>query len=111
MNEVIQKLKRQIQAVEVLLAELNEDLSTELKKPECNIFEDLDFASAKIEDVLHDRAAQDCEGSYNCGLDKYEQYFMVGDKTYKGILEVEYNRHDKTYYYIDGTNFKVEEVV
>jgi hypothetical protein len=111
MNEAIQKIQDQIKVSEVLLEQLNEILLIELKKPENNIFEDLLFASAEIEDVLYVRALNACEGSYNCGLKEYEQLFMVGDKNYKGILEVEYNRHDKTYYYIDGTNFKVEEVV
>lgn len=111
MSEAIRKLEDQIKGVEVALKQLNEALSTELKKPENNMFEDLDFASAKIEGMLYARASNDCEGSYNCGLDTYEQYFMVGPDTYKGILKVEYSRHDKTYYYIDGTDFKIERIV
>ena len=52
-------------------------------------------------------AFEDCEGAGNCGMDKYTQEFIVGDMHYIATLTVEYNRHDKTYYYIDETDFTV----
>ena len=36
--------------------------------------------------------------------------FIVDEKRYVAILEVEYNRHDKTYYFVDGSDFRVEEL-
>lgn len=63
-----------------------------------------------MEDKLLGQAREDCEGAYNCGADHYDQEFMVGDVRYLGTLTVEYNRHDKTYYYIDGSNFSYKTV-
>lgn len=64
----------------------------------------------ELEDVLRNRAHEDCEGSYNCGQPEYTQGFYVGDKEYEATAKVEYNRHDKTYYYIDGFDFSFKEV-
>lgn len=79
--------------------------------PENNVYPSLEDAEYKIEDMLADRAHEDCEGAGNCGDLEYRQLFMVGDKMYVGIYEVDYNRHDKTYYYVDGAEFRIEEVV
>ena len=79
--------------------------------PENNVYPSLVEASSKVEDKLGTQAFNDCEGAGECGLEQYRQLFMVGDKTYVGILNVEYNRHDKTYYYIDDSEFRVEEVL
>lgn len=79
------------------------------QSPENNVFESLDAAYA-LEEVLRDRAYQDCEGAYNCGNDYYEQEFIVDGKHYIASAKVEYNRHDKTYYYIEEFDFKIEEV-
>ena len=61
-----------------------------------------------LEGVLAGRAREDCEGAYNCGSPIYEQEFMVDGVVYVATLEVEYDRHDKTYYYIDSSEFKIE---
>lgn len=79
--------------------------------PENNVYLTLEEASYKVEDKLEIQAFNDCEGAGECGLEQYRQLFIVGDKTYVGILNVEYNRHDKNYYYVDGSEFRVEEVV
>lgn len=75
---------------------------------ENNVFESLEAAEA-LEDALSNRAFQDCEGAGNCGANVYEQEFMVGDVVYVATLECEYNRHDKTYYYLDGSEFSIKE--
>lgn len=63
-----------------------------------------------LEDDLTDRASEDCEGSYNIGADEYRQEFIVDDKKYVAILyDIEYNRHDKRYYFVDGHKFRVED--
>jgi hypothetical protein len=74
-------------------------------KAENNVFESLDKAVYKIEGMLESRANQDCEGSHNCGQDEYTQEFMVAGVKYIGTLKVEYNRHDKTYYYVESSDF------
>ncbi len=76
---------------------------------ENNIFLTLEDA-AGLEDILLERASEDCEGSHNCGLDEYRQEFMCDGKKYVAILDVEYNRHDKRYYYVDGHGFKIKEL-
>lgn len=78
--------------------------------PENNRFDNLDDALAQIEDDLRILAYDDCQGAYNCGADSYSKEFYVGETLYRGTAEFEYNRHDKTYYYIDGCTFTYEEV-
>lgn len=78
--------------------------------PENNRFDDLNDALGAIEDQLRDLAFADCQGAYNCGDDFYSKDFYVGDKLYRGTAEFEYNRHDKTYYYIEECNFTYEEI-
>lgn len=74
-------------------------------KPENNVYATLDDAAGYIEDELCSEAHADCEGSYNCGAPQYHRHFMVDGAEYIGTLTVEYNRHDKQYYYIDGATF------
>jgi hypothetical protein len=78
--------------------------------PENNRFDDLQVALDTVEDDLRSQAYDDCQGAYNCGDDSYSKEFYVGDTLYRGTAEFEYNRHDKTYYYIDECNFTYEEV-
>lgn len=78
---------------------------------ENNVYFDTKTAAEKIEDRLLVYANDDCEGSHNCGASSYTQEFIVGETHYIGTLSVDYNRHDKTYYYVDGYEFdcKVKE--
>lgn len=72
---------------------------------ENNVFASLDEAIGVIEDKLLSQASNDCEGSYNCGDETYSQEFIVDGQHYVGTLHCEYNRHDKTYYYVDSHEF------
>lgn len=72
---------------------------------ENNVFESIEVACKKLQHVLYERASDDCEGSYNCGDEEYTQEFIVDGVKYIASLKCEYNRHDKTYYYIDGHKF------
>ena len=110
MTEQIEALKEQVKIANKQLEEAENNLATAQALPENNIFESLEAAESNIEDMLSDRAHDACEGSHCCGDNYYEQLFYVGDILYKGIANVEYNRHDKTYYYVDGFDFRVEEV-
>jgi hypothetical protein len=72
---------------------------------ENNVYPNLKDANNKVENKLRYQASEDCEGSYNCGQESYTQDFMVDGIKYTGLLECEYNRHDKTYYYVEGASY------
>ena len=91
---------------ELAMAEFN--LDNFMSSAENNRFEDLIEACSAVEDVLLTRAGDDCEWSHKCGRPSYAQEFMVGEQKYRGTLTVTYNRHDKTYYYVDGSSFSYE---
>lgn len=74
---------------------------------ENNVFDSMEAAEGTLEERLYKQAHADCEGSYNCGQDEYTQDFIVEGKRFRATLKCEYNRHDKTYYYIDGSDFSV----
>lgn len=97
------------QAQEALDAAKNELFKWE-SLAENNVFLSLKDAEYRVECILRGRAEEDCEGSYNCGQDTYEQEFIVNGVKYIGTLECEYNRHDKTYYYIEYAKFSYKEV-
>jgi hypothetical protein len=78
--------------------------------PENTFFESLDIAEAKLCRKMRNKASEDCECAGECGLEQYTQLFYVDKTLYKAIANVEYNRHDKTYYYVDGFDFKIELV-
>lgn len=85
------------------------DLATFDQLAENNVYGTLQEAINDIEDMLLNRAHDDCEGSYSCGADKYAQEFYVEATLYVGTLTCAYNRHDKTYYYVDGHDFTYEQ--
>lgn len=99
----IQKAKQTLQDAKSALAAWD-------SMPENNRFYDLDDALGTIEDQLRDLAFADCQGAGNCGRPSYSKKFYVGDTLYRGTAEFEYNRHDKTYYYIEECTFTYEEV-
>lgn len=72
---------------------------------EYHTYKTLDEALGAMEDLLYGQAHADCEGSYNCGNDEYTQDFTVDGVVYTAKMTFEYNRHDKTYYYIEGSDF------
>ena len=67
-----------------------------------------------LEDEIYWKAkewAQDaCEGSHSCGSDSYDVRFKAGDKIYSVEVGFSYNRHDKTYYYVENQGFNSEGV-
>jgi hypothetical protein len=76
--------------------------------PENNVFPDLKSAENKVEDMCDSRAHEDCEGAGNCGNDTYTQDYMVDGVKYRCTATYEYNRHDKTYYYIEEREYSHE---
>lgn len=99
----VNEARKALQAAEKALYDFN-------TSAENNVFPSVEAAEDELEDVLHKRAFQDCQGAYNCGDSEYRQEFFVDGIKYVAIYEVEYNRHDKMYYYIDGDKFRIEKV-
>lgn len=100
------ELTANIRAARLALKAAEQALVEWSDKAENNVYTDLDEAIAYVEEALLSRAAADCEGSYNCGDATYTREFIIDGVTYIGTLTCEYNRHDKTYYYVDGSEFK-----
>lgn len=100
----------QIKNIETALTHAKAELDKFDSLPENNTFDDLETAVSKIHNKLYTQASEDCEGSHNFGNPEYTQLFIVKGITYLGTLEVEYNRHDKTYYYVDEHIFSFKEV-
>lgn len=110
-TEEFKKLQESIQEVQKALTELKERFYIESLRAENNIYNgDKSKALNMIENYLEAMAESDCEGSYNCGDSEYEQEVIINDTKYLCTLSVEYNRHDKTYYYIEETDFQVVEI-
>lgn len=105
-----QELELSVANAKAALATAEAALQAFHDAPENNRFDNLGEALAQIEDDLREQAFEDCQGAYNCGADSYSKDFYVGETLYRGTAEFEYNRHDKTYYYIDGCTFTYEEV-
>ena len=61
--------------------------------------------------MFENQAYEDCEGAGNCGSPEYEQDFIVGGKEYTAVCSFDYDRHDKTYYYIDRSEYSYREKV
>lgn len=74
-------------------------------------FESLEKAIGYMEDDVQDEAHLACEGSHNQGESYYTKFVEVDNKFYKLIYEVDYNRHDKTYYYVDEIKLKTSEEI
>ena len=104
----LENLKQAVVDAQKVLADAENALALFQEQPENNVYASLEDA-AELEDVLGDLAFQDCEGAHNCGSPEYTREFMVGDKVYIATLKCEYNRHDKMYYYVDGTEFSIAE--
>lgn len=102
-----EELQQAVTTAEAAVRGAQRELANFEALAENNVFESLEKAGS-LEDVLSGRAHEDCEGAGNCGDEEYTQEFMVDGVVYVATLTVEYNRHDKTYYYIDGSEFKIE---
>jgi hypothetical protein len=98
-------------------------LTTALEEVQCNLesiksnicffqFKTHEEAQDLIAGVLEDKASNDCEGSYCYGQSEYTQEYQLidSDVVYEGKIKVEYNRHAKTYYYVDEVEYSFSEV-
>ena len=96
----IEDLKNRVKELQQELKEALYAQSAFEAMPENNVFDSLEEAD-KLKEILYARASADCEGSYNCGEEQYVQDFIV---------DIEYNRHDKTYYYVDEFKYSVVKI-
>ena len=62
---------------------------------------DLDYAQDVAIDTLVNAAANEA-GHGELGELTTEGYFRVNGKIYKAVVDIEWNRYDKQYYYVDG---------
>ena len=102
-----EQLEEKIRLAELTLKEAKKELRDWESLASNNIFVSLEDAE-ELEGILWNRAKADCEGSYRCGLDEYIQKFMINSVEYVATLEIEYNRYDKTYYYIENSVFSIK---
>ncbi|MFJ7982360.1 nicotinate phosphoribosyltransferase [Lysinibacillus xylanilyticus] len=91
---------------DVLCGRINYDIDL----TEENETEKMSDLEGYIYEVASDWAKADCEGRHNCGNDTYDVRFKLGDKIYSVEVGFSYNRHDKTYYYIERFGYKSEGV-
>jgi len=84
-----------------------------LTAAECDIqnhvYTSLEEAEETLSNLFWDWAHEDCEGAGNCGSPEYSQDFIVDGIEYTATETFEYNRHDRTYYYIDGHSYSYKE--
>lgn len=106
----IEQLKADVETAKAALAQAEKALAEFETDPEQNVFASLEDAEHVLMVRMHEWAHDDCEGSHNCGSDKYEQEFIVDGVHYLATLECEYNRHDKTYYYLEEATFSYKEI-
>ena len=111
MTKTREELELNVVTCRNLFTRAQRDLNEFINSIENNVFESLDAAEAEISNRLLSEAYEDCEGSYNCGNEEYTQDFIVDGTAYRGTLKCQYNRHDKTYYYVDESDFTIEELV
>jgi len=101
LETVVAQARASLEAAEAELAAFE-------SKAENHVYASTEEAEGVLEELLRDRAFEDCQGAGNCGADEYRQEFIVDGVTWVGVLNVEYNRHDKTYYYIESADFSIE---
>ena len=99
-------LINEVNLAELALFSAKEALQNFIDLPENNVYADLPTAIDTVTNKLEEKAFNDCVGAGNCGLESYEQLFIVNEDTYLGTLYCEYNSHDKTFYYIEDSRFE-----
>jgi len=95
------QLISQVELKKVLIEKMVDD-------PEFNRFKNADEAYDVLDDKFLDRAREACEGSYNIGQDVYTQECFLNGVPYIYTMSIEYNRHDKEFYYLDGWDSSFE---
>jgi hypothetical protein len=104
-----EELQHNVKEAEKALAYAQQQLFAFERSPDNFRYDSVDEAT-ELEWDLRDQASEDCEGSYNVGADEYRQDCYIDGKLHTAILyAIEYNRHDKRYYFVDGSKFRIED--
>ena len=103
------ELQSRINAAQDTLSAAMSDIDSFNKLAENNVFQSMEGADNWLENELANRAFDDCQGAHNCGEPEYRQALIVDGVEYVAIYTPEYDRHDKTYYYIDDSDFRIEK--
>jgi len=69
----------------------------------------LEEAEGRLEDLVHSFASELTAGE--CGDHSYSDIFKIDNVIYRVTVYPEWNRHDKTYYYVDGFSSSKSEVI
>lgn len=104
----IQRLEEQVSTYLRLAETLKLDCDELKTLPYQYVVEDVDEAEGLINDLAREWGYEDCSGPHTQGADSYSIFVYVNGVLHKATAEVEYNRHDYTYYYVDGVTTKVE---
>lgn len=96
----IEVLERNVSAARAALALAELELSEYKLAPERNQFETVEEAMESLSDVALSEAT-DCCGHHQMGDDRYAYRCFVGGEPHTVVIDVEYNRHDKQWYYVD----------
>ena len=109
-KDLVTPLLSHIQNLKSVIAHLELQILNIVELPENNRFPDEDSALSYLEEYFLEVAEEACRGPHNVGKETYVQECFVGDVKYKFRIDIEYNRHDKTYYYIEGYSTDLERV-
>lgn len=91
------------------LAALHRQLVDIDTAPENHRYESLEIAEDRLHDLLYQEACDSCgDGEY--GEDELKQKFYVGEQMYEAVLSVEYNRHDKRFYYVECATLSINKL-
>lgn len=79
---------------------------------ENNQYTDQKNAEYSITKRFEGIAQKQCEGAYNCGDEQFQQRYQItgNPNVFEATVKFEYNRHDKTYDYIEGTTYSYVEL-
>lgn len=108
--DTLAELEKNVADARTALSLAEQALAAFIASPVNNVFTTMQEAECVIESRLENMAHCDCEGAGNCGAEEYTQEFIVDGLHYMATLSLEYNRHDKAYYYIDGRQFSVAPI-
>lgn len=105
-------INAEIATLRTKIAELETSMSVFDDQLENNQYESHESAERVIFNRYENIAGEACEGSYCCGASEYKQQYQISGNpaVFEATVSFEYNRHDKTYYYIDDSDYSYKEV-
>lgn len=111
----IEELEHALATAKAVVDHIAEKLHEAIQDPINNVFTTLEKARVVLSRRMKQEAMDACEGSHCMGMEQYTQIFYVDDgagpiEKYIATANIEYNRHDKTYYYVDSFEFSVDSL-